>query len=276
MDQSRDIESFLTDMDCDVSRPVAAPMPTKGLIMSDTTPLSKEKQSKYRSIVGSLNYFVSGTQWHLAHAVSRLAQFSANATVGAEKQLDQLLAWLSGNVSRRLSGPVVQSTTWDVYSDSDHAGDRDLGTRSHTGVVAMCNGVPISWRSQKQPVTSVSSAAAEIYALSEAVRDSRLCKWRAEEMGCEVPSPIEINVDNSAGVVFQTHMNPHSKLKGMIDLRWTWVKELQDSKEIRAIKVDTKLNVADLLTKCHGRSTFNYLIDLVAERSREIAKLEVA
>ena len=51
-------------------------------------------------------------------------------------------------------------------------------------------------------------------------------------------------------------MNPASKLKGMIDLRWNWVRELQDAGEIKAIKVCGTVNVADLLTKCLGRSVF--------------------
>ena len=130
---------------------------------------------------------------------------------------------------------------------------------------------PLGLRSLRSVPAQLSSAAAEVYALAEAVRDARLAKWKAEEMGCDAPTPIEINVDNSAGIVFQTHMNPNSKLKGMIDLRWNWVKELQDSNEIRAIKVDTKENVADLLTKCHGRATYNYLVDLVETRAVGIA-----
>ena len=64
-------------------------------------------------------------------------------------------------------------------------------------------------------------------------------------------------------------MNPNSKLKGMIDLRWNWVKELQDANEVKAVKVNTKDNVADLLTKCHNRITYNYLVDLVSTRAHE-------
>ena len=61
-------------------------------------------------------------------------------------------------------------------------------------------------------------------------------------------------------------MNPQSRLKGMIDLRWGWVQELQDKQEIRALKVHTDLNVADLLTKPHGRVKYNSLLQQVQER----------
>ena len=120
----------------------------------------------------------------------------------------------------------------------------------------------MQWRSKKQPVTSVSSAAAEIYALAEGVRDTRLNAWKAEELGYERPRPIDIQVDNSAGISFQTKMSPDSRMKGVFDLRWEWVRELQNTQEIRAVKVNTLNNIADLLTKCHSRTTFDKLMNL--------------
>ena len=90
-------------------------------------------------------------------------------------------------------------------------------------------------------------------------------------MNCTVPSPLEIQVDNSSVVVFQSNMNPQSKLKGMIDLRWQWVQELQDAQEIRAVKVDTDYNIADLLTKPHGRVKYNSLLDQVEQRGVQLA-----
>ena len=80
------------------------------------------------------------------------------------------MGYLAGTVDYKLRVPRVKETIWSIYVDSDHAGDRLAGTRSQTGVVVLCNGMPIHWRSNKQPVTAISSAAAEIYALSEAPR----------------------------------------------------------------------------------------------------------
>ena len=271
MDQQRDIQSFVQEYGCEAVRPPSAPMPNKNLIMTDTTILSPEKQTQYRSAIGSLQYFVCGTQWHLAHPIARLAQFNKEPTVGAAKQLDVLVAWLSANADKKLSAPVLNSTQWEVFVDSDHAGDRELGSRSHTGVLILCNGAPIHWRSNKQPITAVSSAAAEIYALAEAARDARLNAWKAEEMGLNRPIPIEIQVDNAAGVSFQSKMNPDSKLKGMIDLRWKWVKELQDTRLIKAVKVATDYNISDILTKCHSRPLFNRLIELVTTKAEALA-----
>ena len=253
-------------------KPVAAPMPSKALMYSDDTPLSPKEHTRYRSIVGSLQYFATWTQWHLAHPVARLAQHNAAPTVGSKLQLEHTLAWLAHNTSRSLSGRVVKHTQWEVYSDSDHAGDRvNSEARSHTGVLIMCNGVPVHWRSKKQPITCISSAAAEIYAMAEAARDSQLNAWKGEELGYAKRIPIEVQVDNSAGIIFQSKMNADSRIKGIFDLRWQWVRDLQDTSKIKAVKVKSENNLADILTKCMSRTVYDGLVRQQYDKAAAVA-----
>ena len=95
----------------------------------------------------------------------------------------------------------------------------------------------------------MSSAAAEIVAMSECMKDVRLRLWIAEEIGIPVVWPAKIQVDSKAGIHFQSNMNPDSKLKGVFDMRLGWLKELHDKKMFKAVKVDTTKNLADSLTK---------------------------
>ena len=90
-------------------------------------------------------------------------------------------------------------------------------------------------------------------------------------MGVDVQFPGALYVDNAAGVSFQRKTNPDTRLKGTFDLRDAWVKELQDQNIISVKKVDTLLNVADLLTKCHQRGSHRRLIALVEARANELA-----
>ena len=61
-----------------------------------------------------------------------------------------------------------------------------------TGVMFVCNGMPIHWRSNKQPVSSTSKLRSGrdihvcMHYLSEAVRDMNLRLWIAEEMGIHI------------------------------------------------------------------------------------------
>ena len=125
---------------------------------------------------------------------------------------------------------------------------------------------------KKQPATSTSSAAAEIYAPSEAVRDAQVRFFIAEEMGITVKYPIEIFIDNAAGVSFQRCTNPDTHIKGVFDLRNEWVRELRNSKKVSALKVDTAKNIADMMTKCLSATVRERLVFELIAIAREIAR----
>ena len=91
-------------------------------------------------------------------------------------------------------------------------------------------------------------------------------------MGIQVKYPIHIQVDNAAGISSQQSTCVNTRLKGIYDLREGWVQELKDKKTIEAIKVNTKDNIADLLTKCHASGSHTTLLDLVTDLAKRIAR----
>lgn len=118
-------------------------------------------------------------------------------------------------------------------------------------------------RSNKQPQTALSSAAAETHAFSEAVKDSKHLAWRIEDTGQRIPRPIEMLEDNKATISFQKTTKTSTKLRGVYNLRWNWVTELRDTNEIKATKVDTDNNIADMLTKCQPRSKIEQFLRML-------------
>ena len=54
-------------------------------------------------------------------------------------------------------------------------------------------------------------------------------------------------------------------------MRAAWVKELQNLNEVMAVKVGTKENIADLLTKCHSGKDFARLRGMVRVRGKALA-----
>ena len=96
--------------------------------------------------------------------------------------------------------------------------------------------------------------------------------WRAQEQGIAIGFPGVMYVDNAAGISFQNRTNADSKLKGCFDLREAWVKELQDRNLVRTVKVDTLLNIADLLTKCQSATAQNRLLTLIDDRIIELVR----
>ena len=246
-------------------------MPDKKELYSDLRGVTKKEHKRIRSINGSMSFFAVSTRFDIAMEINRIAQTQEKPTQGTIRAQNRVMAYLAGTAHYKLKVPVVGCNVWTNYSDSDHAGDRESGTTSRTGVMLLLNGMPVHWRSNKQPTTSLSSAEAEIYALAEAVKDVKYRYWVAEEMGDRMNWPAEILVDNAAGIAFQQSINSSTKLKGMIQLRDTWVQEMKDSKYIKAVKVSTETNVADLLTKCLGATIRNRLIGVVEQTASLIA-----
>ena len=63
---------------------------------------------------------------------------------------------------------------------------------------------------------------------------------------------IEVDASDSDNMKTLQRMktNPNSKLKGIFDLREQWVKELRDKRRVKAVKISTDKNVADMMAKC--------------------------
>ena len=153
---------------------------------------------------------------------------------------------------------------FSIFTDSDHHGDKLMTSKSQTGVLVLLNGIPVHWRSNKQPVTADSPACAEIYALKEGVRDSRLLLWVAEEMGLAVSWPFVVNCDSKQAISFQQDTCPKSKIRGSFDLREDWVAEVRDQKIVQMAKIEGTKNCSDIMTKCMLTWKFLRMIELIA------------
>ena len=273
MSQSEDVHRFMIDHDIELDAGVTCPMPDKSHIHSNSTPLSSTERSEYKSIVGGLSWFAISLRYDIAHSVTRLQQYNDEPTVGAMNDAIRVAAYVGSTANFRLGGAVrtdLEGNTTRYYSDSDHGGDRDMTSRSHTGIMLLLNDVPVHWRSKKQPKTVVSPAHAEIYACSEAVREARWLQWVASDLGMELPWPVVIQVDNKQVISFKYSTCTTSKLRGMIDLRWNWVKELRDDNLVQVEKVDTKYNLADILTKCLNNVEFNRQLSQINKDFRSL------
>ncbi len=108
----------------------------------------------------------------------------------------------------------------------------------------------VEWASRRQPVTAVSPAEAEIYAMREGVVAGRLVQWVAEEMGLVVTWPFVVQSDSTQAISFQKATAPNSKLRGCFDRREKSIVELRDQGVVTSKYIPRSLNVADMLTHC--------------------------
>jgi hypothetical protein len=266
LDQTEDVARFIAENELCLNERVGCPMPDKDHISKDQTSLDAEDQSWFKSLVGQMGWFAISLRWDIAHSVNRLQQFSSNPTKGALNAAIRLATYIATTADFRIGGEIRQGVNKiEYYTDSDHVGDRQLGTRSHSAFIAELNGIPVHWRSRKQPKTVMSPAHAEIYALSEGVKEARFVQWILADMGVELPWPMVVKVDNTQALSFCKQTCMDSKLKGMIDNRDNWVKELKDDNIVTVEYVNTRFNHADILSKCLAGTQFRELVVLISK-----------
>ena len=99
--------------------------------------------------------------------------------------------------------------------------------------------------------------------MSETLHLGYIC----DELGIPFDLPVRIGVDNAAAIAFSTDRVRRTKMKH-IDVRQEWVCALRDADVCKLVKVDTKLNHADLPTKILDPDTFERLRDRMMARHR--------
>ena len=263
MDQSEAIAKFLTQHDmCDV-RCRESPMPDAAKLFSDSEPVSAEVASWCKSVIGCLHFFVRASRWD----VSRVSQSNCNPTMGTIKALKVIAGYLKGSIGVRMGGTRLLDVDdhFSIFTDSDHHGDKLMTSTSQTWVMVLHTGIPVHWRSNKQPKTADSPACAEVYALKEGVRDARLLLWVAEEMGVSVSWPFGVSCDSKQANSFQEDTCPKSRIRGSFDLREDWVAEVRDQKIVQMPWIHGEKNCSDIMTKCMPTWKFRRMLKLVPD-----------
>jgi len=123
----------------------------------------------YRESVGSLMYLAATTRPDIAFAVNKAARFVDRP---AEKDWNNVKCFF--RYLRSTSNYGLRYTRGygelKVFSDADLAGDK-VTRRSTTGVIAIFADGAVSWTSELQKTTALSTTAAQIIAASEGAKE---------------------------------------------------------------------------------------------------------
>ena len=132
---------------------VTTPLTPRTILMKDQCPTTPDEindiaSSRYRELIGSLQYASLATCPDITYAVNKLAQFLANpGRVHLDADL-RVLRYLKGmkNRSLHLGGGIPDIAS---FSDSDWGGDHD--DHKSTGAYIFRLGLgAVSWKSRKQ------------------------------------------------------------------------------------------------------------------------------
>ena len=135
------------------------------------------------------------------------------------------------------------------YSDSDYGGCLD-SLKSTSGFVFILANGAISWKSEKQSITTSSTMEVEFVACFEASSHALWLRNFVSGLGVvdSIAKPLRIYCDNTATVFFSKNGKFSSGSKHM-DLKYLVVKERVQKQQVSIENIRTTLMVADLLTK---------------------------
>ncbi|GKD04343.1 hypothetical protein Tco_1179317 [Tanacetum coccineum] len=202
-----------------------------------------ERMSKvpYANAVGSLMYLMVCTRPDIAYVVSTVSRYLANPGL------------VYGRDQRK-------HMDVDGFVDADYAKDPDKG-RSITGYVFMVHGCVVSWKATLQHVVALSTTEAEYMALTKAVKESIWLKGLLIELGVNLRSVV-VNCDNQSAIHLSRNAMFHERTKH-INVRYHFIREIVESKEIGVAKIGTEDNAADAFTKVVPGPKFKYYMKIL-------------
>uniref|UniRef100_A0A5S6QP09 Reverse transcriptase Ty1/copia-type domain-containing protein n=1 Tax=Trichuris muris TaxID=70415 RepID=A0A5S6QP09_TRIMR len=150
----------------------------------------------YRSAVGSLMYSAVATRPDIAFAISTVSQKLDLPTKADWEAVKRLFRYLRGTTDVGiLYLPKANPGYLEAYSDADFAGDENT-RKSTSGVVCKYSGGTITWLSNKQRITALSTCESEYMAASEAAKEVVWLTGLLKELGVELRKPV-LKIDNA-------------------------------------------------------------------------------
>ena len=253
LDQTTYLQKVLQQFNLQNANPTPTPLPEGYQPSPNTSHADPALRSKYQQVIGSLLYIMLGTRPDIAFAVTKLSQHAANPTEDHLNRALYICRYLLGtaNYSLVFDGPLDSGLM--AYSDSDWASDPNT-RKSTTSYMVKLAGAIFSWNSRAQKTVALSSTEAEYMSLSDTSRQLLWIKSLMSELGIDL-SPIPLFGDNQGSIFLASNPVQEKRIKH-IDLRYHFIRNVVQNKQVELFFIEGASNPADLFTKNLGRVKF--------------------
>ena len=206
-----------------------------------------EDHTLYMSLVGSLIYLSVVSRPDIAFAVGKVSQKMSNPTQGDWIAAKRILRYLKRDKQLGPTYSFGKSKVLLGYSDSDWGGDLET-RRSTSGYVFTFGGAAISWSSKRQATVALSTTEAEYMAVCSAIQEAIYLRTLLNDFGYTQNEPTLIYQDNQSSIALSKNAIVSRRTKH-IDIKYHFVRDMVDAKEIILEYIPTEWMAADCLTK---------------------------
>ena len=228
-------------------KPVSTPLSTsEKLSLHEGTLLGENDTTKYRSIVGALQYLTL-TRPDISFAVNKVCQFLHASTTVHWEAVKRILRYVKQCTGLGLRIHRSVSTLISAFSDADWASCID-DRKSTGGFVVFLGSNLVSWSARKQPTVSRSSTEAEYKAIANATTEIMWIQTLLYEIGVKTPRAAKLWCDNLGATYLSSNPVFHARTKH-IEVDYHFVREQVKHKLLEIDFVSSKDQVADGFTK---------------------------
>jgi histone deacetylase 1/2 len=247
LSQDKYASDLLRKVNMSDCKPVSSPLSTSEKLSAfEGTPLGPNDATRYRSIVGALQYLTL-TRPDISFPVNKVCQYLHAPTTAHWTAVKRILRYLKSDTGIGLKIRKSRSMLISAFSDSDWAGSID--DRRSTGGFAVYLGPNlISWNARKHATVSRSSTEAEYKAIANATAEVMWIQTLMKEIGLWCPPMARLWCDNIGAKYLSANPVFHARTKH-IEVDYHFVRERVANNLLQIDYVPTGDQVADGFTK---------------------------
>ncbi|KAK7590538.1 hypothetical protein V9T40_002151 [Parthenolecanium corni] len=255
IDQAEYIRSLAAKYCVDNMRSYRTPMEKNlSLPFSDCVDETNDFITDYRRLIGALLFVSSGTRLDVSYAVNYLSRFQKCATRTHFRYALRVLKYLQETQNLKLLFDGNSNTPVEGWADADWAADA-IDRKSTGGILIRVFGNPAIWICRKQNSVARASTYAEYVALADTVSELFSVVGILANLKVKINKPISIFEDNSSAIVL-ANKGKFTKKGKHIEVAYKFVTDYILKGFITVLKIDSKRQIADILTKALSAEKF--------------------